>query len=116
MVADHAGAAIGRSPLQALEAEPSFGTGDEESPCLIEAREPLEVDIATIHHVESASFWDELIENVHIVELAVADVQEVGILPRKSSSVCSFTAALVERNGAHGNSVKHRSMVVESRA
>src|SRR5208283_3421957 len=28
---------------------------------------------------------------------------KVGIAPRRSSSVCNFTAALVERNGAHGN-------------
>jgi len=39
-----------------------------------------------------------------------------GILPRRSSSVCSFTAALVVRNGAHGNSDRDRSRVVESRA
>jgi hypothetical protein len=28
---------------------------------------------------------------------------KVGIDPRRSSSVCNFTAALVEQNGAHGN-------------
>ena len=39
---------------------------------------------------------------------------KVGIAPRRSSSVCSLTAALVERNGAHGNIDRHRSMVVES--
>ena len=32
------------------------------------------------------------------------------------SSVCSFTAALVWRNGAQGNSDRQRSMVVESSA
>jgi len=41
---------------------------------------------------------------------------KVGIDPRRSSSVCNFTAALVERNGAHGNIDRHRSMVVASRA
>src|SRR5208337_4706526 len=41
---------------------------------------------------------------------------KLGIAPRKSNSVCSLIAALVERNGAHGNSVRHRSMVVESNA
>ena len=40
----------------------------------------------------------------------------LGIAPRRSSRVCIFTAALVERNGAHANSDRHRSMVVESRA
>ena len=41
---------------------------------------------------------------------------KVGIDPRRSSSVCNFTAALVEQNGAHGNIDRHRSMVVASRA
>jgi hypothetical protein len=41
---------------------------------------------------------------------------KLGMLPRRSSSVCIFTAALVERNGAHGNTDRHRSMVVASRA
>ena len=41
---------------------------------------------------------------------------KLGMLPRRSISVCSLIAALVERNGAHGNSVKHKSIVVESSA
>ena len=41
---------------------------------------------------------------------------KLGILPRRSSSVCSLTAALVERNGAHGNSDKDKSIVVASKA
>jgi hypothetical protein len=41
---------------------------------------------------------------------------KAGIEPRKSRSVCSFIAALVLRNGAQGNSDRHKSMVVESSA
>ena len=37
---------------------------------------------------------------------------KVGIDPRRSSSVCNFTAALVERNGAHG---KHRQAQIDGR-
>src|ERR1019366_5388627 len=40
----------------------------------------------------------------------------VGMLPGRSSSVCILTARLPRRNRAHGNSARHRSMVVESRA
>jgi hypothetical protein len=36
--------------------------------------------------------------------------------PRRSSSVCSLMAALVERNGAQSNRLRHRSMVLESSA
>jgi hypothetical protein len=39
-----------------------------------------------------------------------------GIAPRRSSSVCSLMDALAERNGAHGNTDRHRSMVVASSA
>lgn len=41
---------------------------------------------------------------------------KVGMLPRRSSSVCILTAALVVRNGAQGNTDRHRSIVVESSA
>src|SRR5208283_3533234 len=41
---------------------------------------------------------------------------KLGILPRKSSRVCIFTAALVVRKCAQGKTDRHRSIVVESRA
>ena len=41
---------------------------------------------------------------------------KVGIAPRRSSKVCTFTAALVSRTRAPGNSDRHSSMVVESKA
>jgi len=41
---------------------------------------------------------------------------KLGMLPRRSSNVCIFTAALFERKCAHGNIDRHRSMVVESSA
>jgi len=40
----------------------------------------------------------------------------LGILPRKSSGVRIFTAALVVRHGAHGNSQSDESILVESKA
>ena len=40
----------------------------------------------------------------------------VGMLPRRSNNVCSLTADLVERNNAHGNTDRHRSMVDASSA
>src|SRR5271155_751971 len=39
--------------------------------------------------------------------------RKLGILPRKSNSVCIFTADLVVRKCAHGKTDRHRSMVVE---
>src|SRR3974377_2322867 len=37
-------------------------------------------------------------------------------VPRRSSSVCSLTALLRRRNWPQGNSDRHKSMVVESKA
>jgi len=71
---------------------------------------------SAIHHVDGARFREEQIERVDIVQLAVRDMDEAGMLPRKSSRVCIFTAALVERKCAQGKTDRHRSMVVESSA
>ena len=58
---------------------------------------------------------EQQIEGVNVGQLAVRDVDEkLGMLSRRSSRVCLFTAALVARKSAHGNSDSHRSMVVES--
>src|SRR2546421_8524505 len=38
------------------------------------------------------------------------------MLPRRSSSVCSFTSLFRRRNFPHGKSDRHKSIVVESRA
>ena|ERR1700723_1240565 len=34
-----------------------------------------------------------------------------GIAPRRSSSVCNLMVALVERNGAHSNKLRHRHLL-----
>ena len=36
----------------------------------------LEIDVAAIHDVERARFRNQLIQDVHVVQLAVADVDE----------------------------------------
>ena len=72
--------------------------------------------IAPVHHVDRPVFENQQVQRMRVVQLAVGDVDESGILPRRSSSVCIFTAALVVRKCAQGKSDRHRSMVVESKA
>ena len=43
---------------------------------LMEAVEPLEVEVAAIHHVEGARLGNEHVEDVDIVQFAVGDVDE----------------------------------------
>ena len=37
-----------------------------------------EVDIAPVHHVESTGLRDEVIEDIRLVPLAIADMQKAG--------------------------------------
>jgi hypothetical protein len=116
LVADEPCVAIYRRRVHAPCIEDSLGARDEEAARLIERVEPLIVQVAPIHDVEGAGLDKQQVQHVDVVHLAVGDVDEGGDRPRRSSSVCNFTAALVERNGAHGNIDRHRSMVVASRA
>jgi hypothetical protein len=51
-------------------------SGDEEASGIIEVRQALEVEIAAIHDIECAGFRNELIQNIDVMHLAVADEDE----------------------------------------
>ena len=55
-----------------------FGAGDEEAARLVESGQALEVDIGPIHYVEGTWFRRELVQNLDIVKLAIADEDERG--------------------------------------
>jgi hypothetical protein len=38
--------------------------------------QPLEIDVATVHHVERARLGHDLIQHVHVVHFAIGDVNE----------------------------------------
>jgi hypothetical protein len=77
-----------------------FGARDEERARLLQHVQAGKIDVATIHHVDGTGLGQQHVER----------------MPRSSSKVCNFTAALVERKCAHGNTERHRSIVVESSA
>src|SRR5665213_3502583 len=93
LVADEAGASVDRMRVPALGLEVGLGADDEEAAGLVKAGEPIEVDVSTIHDVDGTRLGHQLIENIDVVKLAVAEKMKDGILPRKSKSVCSLTAA-----------------------
>ena len=82
--------------------------------------QPLEVDIAAVHDVEGAGLGYQQVEHIDVVQFAVADVQERGTVAaqvqKRMQLDGSLMAALVERNGAQGNTARHRSMVLASNA
>lgn len=76
LIADYARAPIGRMGTQAVEPQAPLGSGHEEGAGLVEARQAFEIEVAAIHDIEGAGFDDELIEDIDVVELAIADMQE----------------------------------------
>ncbi len=101
--------------IAALGFEIGFGARHKEAARFVKVMKPLEVDISSVHDVEGPGLGQQQVENVDVVQFAVADVHE-GMLPRRSKSVCSLIAALVERKGAQEKTDRHRSMVLASRA
>ena len=51
-----------------------FGADDEEGLSLVQRVEPVEIDIAPIHHIKAAGLEHHLIEDIHAVKLAIRDM------------------------------------------
>lgn len=56
----------------------ALGTGDEESLCLVNSKEPREIQITAIHQIKSCCFDGQLVQQVDLVGLAVGDPNEAG--------------------------------------
>ena len=53
-----------------------FGAGDEEGSGQVQHMESGEIDIAAIHDVYRARLWEQQVERVNVVQLAIRDVDE----------------------------------------
>jgi hypothetical protein len=76
LVADEASASVDRMRVSALGLEISLGADDEEAAGLMKATEPIEVDVSAIHDVDGTGLGHQLIEDIDVVQLAVADKDE----------------------------------------
>ncbi len=76
LVASQAGRLVDWTRIDSPILEVGLGTCDKEGLRLMQDIQSGEVDIATIHDVEAACLEDHLIEDVHIVQLAVRDMDE----------------------------------------
>src|SRR5688500_16366131 len=76
LVAEQPRAPIDGSRIYALEFEVGFGAGNEEAGGLMEAVEPLEVEVTTVHDIEGARLGNQHVEDVDVVQFAVGDVNE----------------------------------------
>src|ERR1039457_6262744 len=78
LVADDARRAICWQRVSSCKAQIRLGSRHKETALLVQAMQPGKVEIAAIHDVERPSFGNDLVENVHIVQLSIADVNETG--------------------------------------
>jgi len=78
LIEAHARGSIDGMRVSALRIHVLLRTRDEEAARLVQPMQSCEIHIAAIHHVERPGFRNQLIEDVHVVELPVADVNEAG--------------------------------------
>ena len=94
LVADDAGRAVCRQRVSSSEAQIRLGSRHKETARLMQAMQPGEVEIAAIHDVERPSLGNDLVENVHVVQLAVADVDEAGNVAAQVEQRMQFDRSL----------------------
>src|SRR5205823_2427053 len=99
-----------------LPSAPVQGANDQRRQRKLVAQEHQVLAAFGVAIADAAQVAGVVLDGIEAIEGdgLIADESRVGIDRRRSSSVCSFTAALAERNGAHGNIDRHRSMVVAS--
>lgn len=78
LVADDPERAVCWQGVSSSEAQIRLGPRHKETSRLVQAMQSREVEIAAIHDVERPGLGNDLVENVHIVELAIADVDKAG--------------------------------------
>ncbi len=71
LIADYACRSISGSGIEPSGIQIRFGASDKEAAGLMQDIQTLEVQICPIHYVKGPSFWDEQIENIDIVQLAI---------------------------------------------
>jgi len=76
LIADQTGGSIHWMGIAALDLEVGLAASHEEAAGLVNPMESLEIEIAAIHDVERTGLGQQLIEDIDLVHLAIADVEE----------------------------------------
>lgn len=77
-IANQASASIDRMGITPMGFEVGFGARHKDAVCFVQAMEPFEIEIASVHDVEGTRFWQQQVQSIDVVKLAVADVQKRG--------------------------------------
>ncbi len=67
---------VARGRIDLAQAGVRFGAGDEERAGLVQSEQPLEIEVGPIHHVNRRRLWNQQIEHVDIVQLAVGNMDK----------------------------------------
>src|SRR3984885_1125397 len=62
--------------VASLDQHIRLGAYDEESGTEGKNKEPLEINVASVHDVEGARLWHDLVQDVHIVHIPTGDADE----------------------------------------
>ena len=103
-----------------MRAPPALGgkinENHEECQARLQAMESIEVEIGSVHHIEGTGFDRQDIEDGDIVSLAVGNPHKTRDISAQVDECVKFDRGLVASEWSPGDSVKQRSMVVESNA
>src|ERR1035438_1699348 len=72
-----------------------FGAYYEEGQRERERMKPLEINIATVHHIESPSLYRQFVEDVDVMHLAVGNANECGDVAAQVEQGVHFHRPLV---------------------
>ena len=67
---------VDRVRIAAFVLSVGLGANHEECPCQVEREKPFEIDIAAIHDTEGSGLWQQEVEDVDVVQLAVGDMDK----------------------------------------
>lgn len=112
LVADDTRCSVGVARVATLELEIQLGANHEETARLMQGVQSLEVQIAAIHDVESARLWNQHIQHVDLVPLAVRDMDEAGNVAAQVEQRMQFDRCL---GCAEWRPWKHRQAQVDGR-
>ncbi len=73
LVADQTGGTVDGTRIAAAGLHIPLRARNEETSGIIEPPQAFEIDIASIHHIESARFGHQMIEDFYVMHFAVAD-------------------------------------------
>jgi len=78
LIANDAGGSVRRHRIDAMPLHVGFGTRDEESPGQMQRMQAGKIDVAAIHHVDGPGLQFQQIERMHVVQLAIGDMDKAG--------------------------------------